>query len=128
MRYGENPLEVTRRVKDKIRDLQNGLPEGVKIVPFYDRTRLIEGAVDTVRRVLEHEILIATIAILLILTHVRSVFVIIITLPPCWLTTGTTFKIISSAGSATGWETSTPLRSRSNPTNLNITARCIPMN
>ncbi|MFH0794426.1 MAG: efflux RND transporter permease subunit [bacterium] len=81
MRYGENPLEVTRRIKDKVRDLQKGLPEGVRIVPFYDRTRLIEGAIETVTRVLEHELLIAIVAILLILTHVRSVFVVVITLP-----------------------------------------------
>ena len=81
MRYGENPLEVTQRIKAKIRELQKGLPEGVRIVPFYDRTRLIESAIHTVSRVLEHEILIAAIAVLLILTHVRSVFVIVITLP-----------------------------------------------
>ncbi|MCC6491367.1 MAG: efflux RND transporter permease subunit, partial [Candidatus Hydrogenedentes bacterium] len=81
MRYGENPLDVTERVKEKIRDLQKGLPEGVKIVPFYDRTRLIEGSIDTVTTILEHEILIATVAILLILVHVRSVFVVILTLP-----------------------------------------------
>jgi len=81
MRYGENPLDVTRRIKQKIRELQKGLPAGVRIVPFYDRTRLIESAVHTVRRILEHEMLIATLAILLILTHVRSVFVIVITLP-----------------------------------------------
>ena len=43
MRYGENPLEVTKRIKAKIRELQTGLPAGVRIVPFYDRTRLIEG-------------------------------------------------------------------------------------
>jgi Cu/Ag efflux pump CusA len=36
MRHGENPLEVTRRIKDKIQELQAGLPEGVRIVPFYD--------------------------------------------------------------------------------------------
>jgi Cu(I)/Ag(I) efflux system membrane protein CusA/SilA len=81
MRYGENPLEVTRRIKAKIRDLQKGLPAGVRIVPFYDRTRLIENAIHTVTRVLEHEILIAAIAILVILTHVRSVFVVVVTLP-----------------------------------------------
>jgi len=81
MRYGENPLEVTRRIKDKIRDLQKGLPAGVRIVPFYERTRLIENAIHTVRRILEHEILIAAVAILLILTHVRSVFVVVVTLP-----------------------------------------------
>ncbi|MBM3333145.1 efflux RND transporter permease subunit, partial [Candidatus Sumerlaeota bacterium] len=81
MRYGENPLDVTRRIKQKIRDLQKGLPAGIRIVPFYDRTRLIEGGIHTVTRVLEHELLIATIAILLILTHVRSVFVVVVTLP-----------------------------------------------
>ncbi|MBI3117118.1 MAG: efflux RND transporter permease subunit, partial [Candidatus Hydrogenedentes bacterium] len=86
MRYGENPLEVTGRVKEKIRELQKGLPEGVHIVPFYDRTRLIEGSIHTVTTILEHEVLIATVAILLILTHVRSVFVVIITLPLSILT------------------------------------------
>ncbi len=81
MRFGENPLEVTRHIKEKIRQLQAGLPEGVRIVPFYDRTRLIESAIATVERVLEHEIIIASIAILLILIHVRSVFVVVVTLP-----------------------------------------------
>ncbi len=81
MRYGENPLDVTERVKEKIRELQKGLPEGVRIVPFYDRTRLIEGSIHTVTKILEHEIIIAAVAILLILTHVRSVLVIIVTLP-----------------------------------------------
>jgi len=81
MRYGENPLRVTRAVKDKIRQLQPGLPEGVTIIPFYDRTQLIEGSINTVTTILEHEFIIATIAILLILTHVRSVFVVVVTLP-----------------------------------------------
>ncbi len=81
MRFGENPLSVTQQVKAKIRELQKGLPEGVRIVPFYERTRLIESAIETVTRVLEHETLIAAVAILLILMHVRSVFVVVITLP-----------------------------------------------
>ena len=72
MRHGENPLEVTERIKDKIRDIQPGLPEGVRLVPFYDRTRLIRGAIDTVRETLIHEMLIASVAILLILVHFRS--------------------------------------------------------
>src|SRR5262249_11270962 len=46
--HGENPLEVTRRVKAKIREIQTGLPKGVRIVPFYDRTPLIEGVIGTV--------------------------------------------------------------------------------
>ena len=81
MRYGENPLEVTRRIKAKIEQLQPGLPEGVRIVPFYDRTRLIHGAIDTITETLLHEMIIASIAILLILMHVRSAIVICITLP-----------------------------------------------
>ncbi len=81
MRYGENPLEVTRNIKAKLRDLQKGFPQGIRIVPFYDRTRLIETAIQTVEKILEHEMLFATIAILLILIHVRSTFVVILTLP-----------------------------------------------
>ena len=81
MRYGENPLSVTQRIKEKIRDLQAGLPQGVRIVPFYDRTRLIESAIHTVTGTLREEMIIASIAILLILTHLRSAFVVCITLP-----------------------------------------------
>ncbi len=81
MRHGQNPLEVTRRVKDRIHELQAGLPAGVHIVPAYDRTRLINGAIHTLRDVMWHEMVIASIAILLILSHVRSVFVICVTLP-----------------------------------------------
>ena len=81
MRFGENPLDVTRAIKQRIEQLQPGLPKGVRIVPFYDRTRLIEGAIHTLKRTLTEEIIIASIAILLILTHVRSAFVVCITLP-----------------------------------------------
>src|SRR5262249_54984793 len=81
MRYGENPLAVTDRIKHKIQELQPGLPSGVRIVPAYDRTRLIHGAVDNLKEVMLHEIVIASLAILLILMHFRSVFVICVTLP-----------------------------------------------
>jgi Cu(I)/Ag(I) efflux system membrane protein CusA/SilA len=81
MRYGENPLAVTDRIKKKIQELQPSLPEGVRIVPAYDRTRLIHGAIDTLTEVMWHETVIAALAILLILMHFRSVFVICVTLP-----------------------------------------------
>ena len=81
MRYGENPLSVTKAVKDRIEQLQPGLPKGVRIVPFYDRTRLIEGAIHTLTRTLMEEMIIASIAILLILTHFRSALVVCVTLP-----------------------------------------------
>jgi copper/silver efflux system protein len=81
MRQGENPLAVTQRVKQKIQELQPGLPPGVRIVPAYDRTRLIHGAIDSLTEVMWHEVIIASVAILLILMHFRSVFVICVTLP-----------------------------------------------
>ncbi|HEX2972752.1 MAG TPA: efflux RND transporter permease subunit, partial [Tepidisphaeraceae bacterium] len=81
MRYGENPLEVTKLIKQKIRELQAGLPDGVRVVPFYDRTRLIESAIHTVTGTLKEEMIIASIAILLILTHFRSAVVVCVTLP-----------------------------------------------
>jgi Cu(I)/Ag(I) efflux system membrane protein CusA/SilA len=81
MRHGQNPLAVTEAVKRRIQELQPGLPEGVHIVPAYDRTRLIHGAIHTLAEVMWHEMLIASLAILLILFHFRSVFVICVTLP-----------------------------------------------
>jgi Cu(I)/Ag(I) efflux system membrane protein CusA/SilA len=81
MRHGENPLAVTKAIKQKIEQLQAGLPPGVRIVPFYDRTRLIHGAIHTLTEILTHEMIIASLAILLILMHFRSAFVICITLP-----------------------------------------------
>ena len=81
MRYGENPLTVTQAIKKRIEDLQPGLPSGVRIVPFYDRTRLIEGAIHTLTGTLREELIVASIAILLILAHFRSAIVVCSTLP-----------------------------------------------
>jgi copper/silver efflux system protein len=81
MRYGENPLEVTRRIKEKITTLQAGLPEGVRIVPFYDRTPLIHNAIETVSGTVKEELIVCTIAILLVMGHVGNAFVVAVTLP-----------------------------------------------
>lgn len=81
MRYSENPLEVTRRIKKKIEQLQPGLPPGVRIVPFYDRTRLIHGAIETLIDVLRDEVIIASVMVLLVLMHFRSTLVIALILP-----------------------------------------------
>lgn len=98
MRHGQNPLAVTESVKEKIQELQPGLPEGVHIVPAYDRTRLIHGAIHTLTEVMWHEMLIASIAILLILSHVRSVFVICITLPLAVLFSFLTMWVLRTFG------------------------------
>ena len=81
MRFGENPLEVTRRVKEKITTLSAGLPEGVRIVPFYDRTPLINKALETVSATVREEIIISTVMIVLIMGHLGGAFVVSITLP-----------------------------------------------
>ena len=69
MRYGENPLKVTERIKDKIEELSVGLPKGVEIVPFYDRTGLINRSIDTLRDALVQEIIITVVVIILFLLH-----------------------------------------------------------
>src|SRR6266436_5960823 len=81
MRFGENPLAVTKEIKKKIEELQPGLPAGVRVVPAYDRTGLIYGAIDTLKRAMTEELIIAALAVFLILFHVRSAFVICVTLP-----------------------------------------------
>jgi Cu(I)/Ag(I) efflux system membrane protein CusA/SilA len=81
IRFGENTQEVINRVKAKIQDLQAGLPEGVSIVPFYDRTDLITRAVDTLRDSLIEELLLVTLAHIVFLWHFRSILIVTVPLP-----------------------------------------------
>lgn len=81
MRYGENPLSVTRAIHEKIKDIEKGLPPGVRIVPFYERTELINSAIETLKGTLKEEIIVAGLIVLLILGHFGSAFVICLTLP-----------------------------------------------
>jgi Cu(I)/Ag(I) efflux system membrane protein CusA/SilA len=81
MGYGENPLEVTRRIKAKLNEIRAGLPKGVKVVPMYDRTPLIRGAVATVTGTVAEAIVTASVCVLVILLHARASFVIALTLP-----------------------------------------------
>ena len=69
MRYGENPLEVIERVKAKITQLEQALPEGTSITPFYDRTDLISRAIKTMRDVLLQMLVITAIVMWLFLRH-----------------------------------------------------------
>jgi copper/silver efflux system protein len=80
-RYGVNTLEVIQAVKQKIEALQAGLPNGVKIVPFYDRTQLINRATDTLKRSLIEELILVTLAHILFLAHFRSILIVTIPLP-----------------------------------------------
>ena len=80
-RQGANPNEVIDRVKAKIADLQVGLPTGVKIVPFYDRSELIQNSIDTLRTALLEEILLVTLAHVIFLAHFRSILIVTLPLP-----------------------------------------------
>jgi copper/silver efflux system protein len=81
IRYGANAREVIDAVKEKINEIQPGLPGNVKIVPFYDRSILIDHAVDTLRHALIEEIVLVTLAHVLFLWHFRSILVVTIPLP-----------------------------------------------
>src|SRR5690606_10361851 len=81
MRFGENALATIDRVKDKLAEVEAGLPEGVKIRPVYDRSELIRRAIGTVQRSLAEEFLIVALVSLAFLLHARSALVAIVTLP-----------------------------------------------
>jgi len=81
MRFGENALEVIERVKVKLESLKSGLPEGVEIVPTYDRSSLILRAVDNLKSKLTEEMVVVAIIIVLFLLHIPSTLVAAIVLP-----------------------------------------------
>jgi Cu(I)/Ag(I) efflux system membrane protein CusA/SilA len=81
MRYGENALKTIQGVKKKLAELKQGLPSDVKITTVYDRSKLIERAIDTLKDKLIEEILIVAFVCILFLMHFRSAFVAIFTLP-----------------------------------------------
>ncbi len=81
MRPGNNALDVIKAIKEKIETLKPGLPEGVEIVPVYDRSGLIEGSVEYLNTKLIEEAIVVGLVCLIFLLHVRSAFVAIVTLP-----------------------------------------------
>ncbi len=81
VRYGANALEAIDAVKEKIRTIEPGLPDGVKIVAFYDRSSLIRHAVDTLRWALLEEVLLVTLAHIVFLWHFRSILIVTLPLP-----------------------------------------------
>jgi Cu(I)/Ag(I) efflux system membrane protein CusA/SilA len=81
MRYGENALNVIDGVKKKMEELKASLPPGVRIVPTYDRSELINNAIHTLREKLIEESIVVALVCIVFLWHVRSALVAIITLP-----------------------------------------------
>jgi copper/silver efflux system protein len=81
MRQGEDVPAVIGRVKEKLAEIQKALPEGVQIVSVYDRSTLIDRAMETLKGTLLEELIIVSLVILIFLWHVPSALVPIITIP-----------------------------------------------
>jgi len=81
MRFGENAFDVIKNVKNKIQELKKSLPEGVEIVPAYDRSGLIKRAINTLKEKLLEECLVVAFICFIFLLHFRSSLVAIFTLP-----------------------------------------------
>ncbi len=81
MRQGENARAVIERLRARLREIEPGLPPGVKLVVTYDRAELIQHAIDNLEEKLLHEILIVSLVILVFLWHLPSAVVPIVTIP-----------------------------------------------
>ena len=81
MRNGENALDVINRVKAKIKEIEPGLPAGVKIVPVYDRSELIQNTIGTVKQTIVEVVVTVVLIILVFLWHFPSAAIPILTMP-----------------------------------------------
>ncbi|GBE08953.1 cation efflux system protein CusA [bacterium BMS3Abin11] len=81
MRYGEDALTVIERVKQRLEEVKEGLPEGVEIVITYDRSDLINRAIATLKSTLTEEMIVVSLVIIVFLLHFRSALIAILTLP-----------------------------------------------
>ena len=81
MRFGENALETINRVKERLEELKAGLPEGVEIVPVYDRSSLINRAIAFLEDKLVEEMVVVSLVCVVFLMHIRSALVAVISLP-----------------------------------------------
>ena len=81
VRFGENALAVIERVKEKIEEIKGSLPEGVVLVPVYDRSELILRSIETLKEKLIEEFVIVSLVCIVFLFHFRSALVVILMLP-----------------------------------------------
>lgn len=107
MRYGENAKDVIDRLKEKLPEIEKGLPVGVKFKTAYDRSDLIEATIATLKKAVIEEIIVVAIVLLIFLFHVRSALIVIVTIPLSVLISfimmswfGITSNIMSLAGVA----------------------------
>ncbi len=103
VRFGENPLQVIKNVREKIKEITPGLPSKtlsdgsiskVQIVPFYDRTKLIHETLDTLKKALWEEILVTAIVVIVMVNHLLSSVLISAVLPLAVLLTFIVMKLV----------------------------------
>ena len=107
MRYGENAKDVIDRVKEKLKEVEKGLPPGVKFKMAYDRSDLIEATITTLKEAVTEEIMVVCLVLFVFLLHVRSTLIVVVTIPLSVLISfimmrwfGITSNIMSLAGIA----------------------------
>ena len=94
MRNGENALDVIGRVKARIRDVAGGLPDGVRIVPVYDRSELIGKSIDNLESTLTEIMITVGLVILFFLWHVPSALIPMVTIPIAVLVAFLPFRML----------------------------------
>ena len=94
MRQGQNALEVIERVKAKIKEIEPGLPSGVKIVPIYDRSDLIQRAIGNMKSTLVEVLITVSLVILIFLWHFPSAIIPVITIPVAVLISFIPFRMM----------------------------------
>ena len=107
MRQGSNALDVIARVKARLHEIEPGMPAGVRVVPIYDRSQLIERAISNSRRTLIEVVITVVVVILIFLWHFPSAVIPVVTIPVAVLMTfvplyflGVSINILSLAGIA----------------------------
>ena len=81
MRYGENAKDVIDKLKVKLKDVEKGLPAGVKFHIAYDRSNLIDATIATLKEAVIEEIIVVAVVLFIFLLHVRSALIVIVTIP-----------------------------------------------
>ena len=94
MRQGQNALDVIERVKAKIKEIEPGLPSGVKIVPIYDRSDLIQRAISNMKSTLVEVLITVSLVILIFLWHFPSAIIPVITIPVAVLISFIPFRMM----------------------------------
>lgn len=94
MRRGENAMDVIRRVKAKLREIEPGLPPGVKVVPIYDRSELIRRSIDNLKSTRIEIVVTVALVILLFLWHIPGAIIPIITIPVAVLISFIPFRLM----------------------------------